>query len=182
MAVPVKPGQHSALQKTGFWLVPAIADTTAPKESEINAGGSLYITCFLDESVGGGWTTTFNKGTGLRSLCMASTPEVLNPSTVAGNDLMGFVDPQAETGADDKKAFEYLKDGFTGYLVRRLNKDNDSSDAVEGGEFVDIAPVDISPAVTDQSSADANAAYVFRAGVAVTGDVTYDVKVVDDES
>lgn len=179
MAAPIQPGQHTALKKVAFWLVPTIADTAAPTDAEINAVGSIYLTCYVTEDYGSGWATTFNKGAGLRGLCMSVAPEVLNPSTVAGNDIMGLVDPQAAVGDDDKKALEFLRDGFTGFEVRRLGGvDNDTSDAAVLGDFVDIAPVDISEAVTDQSSNDANGVFVFKAGVAVTGAVTNNVAVV----
>lgn len=180
MADPIKPRQHSALKKTRFWAVPAIADTSAPTADEINSVGSFYFTCFVPEEYGAGWTPTFNKGTGLRLLCSASTPEVLNPTSFAGNDIVVVVDPQAEASDNDKLAFEFFRDGFTGYLVRSLNVDNDESDAVEGGEFVDIAPAEVSAMVTDLSSTDANGVFVARAGVAITGDVVTNVEVVDE--
>lgn len=178
MAAPIKPRQHSALKKTRFWAVPAIADTSAPKITEINAAGGFYFTCYVPEDYGAGWTPTFNKGSGLRLLCSGSTPEVLNPTTFAGNDIVVVVDPQADDTDNDKKAFEFFRDGFTGFLVRSLNKDNDESDAAVVGEFVDIAEVEVAEMVTDLSSTDANGVFVARAGVAVTGDVVINVAAV----
>jgi len=178
MAAPIKPRQHSALRKTRFWAVPAIADPSAPKATEVNAAGGFYFTCFVPEDYGAGWTPSFNKGSGLRLLCMASTPEVLNPTTFAGNDIVVVVDPQAVDTDNDKKAFEFFRDGFSGFLARSLNKENDTDDQVVVGEFVDIAPVDIAPMVTDLSSTDANGVFVAKAGVAVTGSVTTNVAVV----
>jgi hypothetical protein len=178
MAAPIKPRQHTALKKTRFWAVPAIADDVAPKITEVNASGSFYFTCFVPEDYGGGWTPTFNKGAGLRLLCSGSTPETLNPTTFAGNDIVVVVDPQADASDNDKKAFEFFRDGFTGKLVRSLNVANDLSDAVTLGDFVDVAPVDITPMFTDLSSTDANGVFVARAGVAITGDVTTNVEVV----
>lgn len=178
MAKPIKPGQHSALQKVRFWAVPAIADPTAPKDDEINAVGSFYFTCFVPEEYGGGWTPTFNKGTGLRLICSGSAPEVLNPTTFAGNDIVVVVDPQAAANDNDKKAFEFFRDGFDGYLVRSLNVDNEADDQVEAGEFVDVAPVDVTAMYTDLSSTDASGVFVARSGVAITGDVVSNVEVV----
>lgn len=177
MAAPIKPRQHSALRKTRFWAVPAIADTSDPKTTEVNAAGSFYFTCFVPEDYGAGWTPSFNKGAGLRLICSGNAPEVLNPTTFAGNDIVVVVDPQAADDDDDKLAFEFFRDGFTGYLVRSLNKANDASDAAVAGEFVDVAPVDISEMITDLSSTDANGVFVARAGVAVTGDVVTNVEV-----
>lgn len=177
MAAPIKPRQHSALKKVRFWAVPAIADTDAPTATEINATGSFYFTCFLPEDYGAGWTPTFNKGTGLRLLCSDSAPEVLNPTTFAGNDITVVVNPQAAANDNDKKAFEYFRDGFTGFLVRSLNVGNEADDQVTAGEFVDLAPCDISEMVTDVSSTDANGVFVAKAGVAITGRVVTNVAV-----
>lgn len=177
MPAPIKPRQHSALKKVRFWAVPSIADPEDPQGDEINAVGSFYFTCFVPEDYGAGWTPTFNKGSGLRLICSDSAPEVLNPTTFAGNDIVVVVDPQADASDNDKKAFEFFRDGFEGYLVRSLNVDNEDSDQVDDGEFVDIAPVDVSEMVTDLSSTDANGVFVARAGVAITGDVVTNVEV-----
>lgn len=168
MAAPTKPVQHSALQRDSFWLVPALTQAT-PKKTEIEAVGGLYITCFLLEE-NAGFTVQFNKGTGVRTLCMASTPEVRLPSTTQGVDLVGLVDPQAASSAADKKAFEFLRNGFTGYLVRRQNVLNNTADTATVGEFVDSVSVDITPAVIDKNTTGPEGVYVFRAGVAATGD------------
>lgn len=167
MGLPIKPGLHSVLQMNSFWLIPSLSNP--PKKTEVEAVGGLYITCFLTEE-NSGWTVAFNKGTGPRLLCNANTPEVLLPSTVTGTDLVGVVDPQAAAGATDKKAFEFLRNGFTGWMARRHSKLNNASDLVTTGDFLDGAPVSITPAVIDQSAPTAEGVYVFKAGVAVTGD------------
>ena len=175
MAAPVKPGIKSALKMTSFWLVPTLT-TTAPTKAQIESVSGFYITCFLtEENVG--WSVSFNKGQAPRLLCNSTQPEVLMPSTTQGADIVGILDPQAASGADDKKAFEFLRNGFTGYMVRRQNKANDTADTVTVGEFVDAAPVSIAPAVTDQSAQTAEGVYVFRAGVAVTGDPIINIAV-----
>jgi hypothetical protein len=175
MAAPTKPGIHNSLQMDSFWLTPSLT-AGAPKKSEIESASGLYITCFLTEE-NSGWTVTFNKGTGPRLICNATTPEVLLPSTAAGTDLIGVVDPQAASAHADKKAFEFLRNGFTGYMVRRQNVKNDTADTTTVGEFVDYAPVDISKAVIDKTATSAEGVYVFKAGVAVTGDVVTNVAV-----
>lgn len=174
MATPVKPGIKNALKMDSFWLVPSL---TGPKKSEIESASGIYITCFLTEE-NSGWTVTFNKGTGPRLLCASTTPEVLLPSTTTGTDLIGVVDPQAASGANDKKAFEFLRAGYTGYMVRRQGKLNDASDLVTIGEFIDYAPVSISAAFIDKTATTAEGVYVFKAGVAVTGDVVTNVAAV----
>lgn len=168
MATPVKPGIKSALKMTSFWLVPTLTQLV-PTKAQIESVSGLYITCFLTEE-NTGWQVTFNKGQAPRILCNSTQPEVLLPSTVAGTDLIGIVDPQAASGHNDKKAFEFLRAGYTGYMVRRQNKANDLADTVTVGEFVDNVAVSIAPAVIDQTAQTAEGVYVFKAGVAVTGD------------
>lgn len=176
MAAPIKPGKHTALQKDSFWLVPAIADIKAPKVAEINAVTGIYLTCFLTEEANG-WTTTFNKGTAPRGLCDATTPETLLPATVQGTEIQGFFNPQAAVAEADKKAFEFLRSGYTGFMVKRLNKKNDVADTAAAGEFVSVAPVLIAAAVEDKTATTAEGIYVFKAGVAVTGDPSTNVAV-----
>lgn len=175
MATPIKPGIKSALKMTSFWLVPTLTQG-APTKTQIEAAGGLYITCFLTEE-NTGWSVSFNKGSAPRLLCNSTQPEVLLPTTAQGTDIVGVFDPQAASGANDKKAFEFLRNGFTGYMVRRQNKANDTADTVTVGEFVDNVSVSIAAAVTDQSAQTAEGVYVFRAGVAVTGDPVYNVAV-----
>lgn len=177
MAAPIKPGLHNVLQMNSYWLVPALTQLT-PKKTEIEAVGGLYITCFLTEEGSTGWTVQFNKGTAPRLICNATTPEILLPSTTQGADLVGAVDPQAASGANDKKAFEFLRNGYTGYMVRRQNVLNNAADTATVGEFVDSVPVDIAPAFIDQTAQSAEGVYVFRAGVAVTGDPVTNVAVI----
>jgi hypothetical protein len=175
MAAPVKPGIHNALQMDSFWLVPTLT-SGAPTKAQIESASGLYITCFLtEENVG--WTIQFNKGAAPRLLCAATTPEVLLPSTATGTDIVGVVDPQAASGHNDKKAFEFLRAGYTGHMVRRQNLLNSTSDLVTIGQFVDHAPVDITPAFIDKTAATPEGVYVFRAGLAVTGDPVINVAV-----
>lgn len=175
MAAPITPGVHNSLQMDSFWLVPTLT-AGAPEKTEIESVSGLYITCFLTEE-NSGWTIQFNKGAAPRLLCSASTPEVLLPSTATGTDLIGVVDPQAASSHDDKAAFEFLRDGFSGFIVRRQNKLNNAADTVTVGEFVDYAQVDITAAVTDKTAVGPEGVYIFKAGVAVVGDPVYNVAV-----
>ena len=175
MADAIKPGIHNALQKDSFWLVPALS--AVPEKTEIESASGIYITCFLTEE-NAGWTVQFNKGAAPRLLCSGTTPEVLLPSTTTGTDLIGVVDPQAASVHNDKKAFEFLRDGFSGFMVRRQNVKNDAADTATVGEFVDYVRVDITEAVTDKSATTAEGVYVFKAGVAAVGDPVYNVAVV----
>ena len=177
MAAPIKPKQHTALKKDRWWLVPAIADTSAPTALEVNAAGGIYATCFLLEDQGG-VTKTVNKVQLTRLLCDTAQPEALAPATFSMSDIVGVFDPQAASGDNDKKLFEFLRDGFTGYAVREQNKVNDTDDQVTAGEFVDVVPVDIDAAWPDKSGTGPEGFYTFVCGVAVTGTPVANVAVV----
>lgn len=177
MAAPIKPRQHTALKKDRWWLVPAIADTSAPTVAEINAAGGIYATCFLLEDQGG-VTKTVNKVQLTRLLCQDNQPEALAPPTFAMSDIVGVLDPQAAANHNDKKLFEFLRDGFTGFAVREQNKLNDVSDAIVAGEFVDVIPIDIESAWPDKTGPGPEGFYTFTSGAAVTGTPIANVAVV----
>lgn len=168
MAAPIKPNKHTSLKKDSWWLVPAIADTSDPILAEINAAGGIYATCFLLQDQGG-VTKTVNKVTLAALLCEGSTSEGLAPSAFSMSDIVGVFDPQAAAADPDKKLFEFLRDGFTGFAVRRQNVINDVSDLAVVGDFVDIVPVEIDAAWPDKSAPGPEGFYTFTCGVAVTG-------------
>lgn len=168
MATPLKPKKHTSLKKDAWWLVPAIADTSAPKITEINAAGGIYATCYLMQDQGG-VTKTVNKQQLAALLCEDATSEALTPANFSMADIVGVLDPQAGPTDDDKKLFEFLRNGFTGFAVRRQNKANDVSDAAVTGEYFDIVPVDIDSAWPDKSATGPEGFYNFTCGVAVTG-------------
>lgn len=169
MVAPLKPKKVRAHGNDSWWLVPAIADLTAPTIAEINAATGLNFSCAVLQD-GDSLVRTTNKVTLPAYLCETENFEGLDNSTWSMGDIVGGVDPQAAAASDDKEHFEFLRDGFSGFAVRRQGKkaDTDTPDAV-AGEFFDIVPVDVSEAVTDRSSAGNDAIYTFRSGVAVTG-------------
>lgn len=177
MATPVKPRKHTATKKDAWWLVPTIADITAPTALEINGAGGIYATCFLLEDQGG-VQKTVNKVNLAKLLCEDSSGEALDTPTFSMSDIVGVLDPQAGPTDTDKKLFEFLRDGFTGFAVRRQNKINDTSDATAAGEYVDVVPVDIDDAWPDKSASGPEGFYTFTAGVAVTGTPVANVAVV----
>lgn len=177
MAAPVKPNKHTSLQKDSWWLVPAIADTSAPTVAEVNAASGIYATCFLLQDQGG-VSKTVNKTQLAALLCEDSTSEALSPSSFSMSDIVGVLDPQAGPTDDDKKLFEFLRDGYTGFAVRRQNVQNDTSDAAVAGQYVDVVPVQIDSAWPDKSAAGPEGFYTFMCGVAVTGTPVPNVEVV----
>lgn len=167
MVAPVKPRKVTARGKDSWWLVPTIANIANPTILEINAATGINISCAV-LAEGDSLTRTTNKVTLPAYLCETDQYEGLDNATWSMGDVVGGFDPQAEAESDDKKAFEFLRDGFTGFAVRRQAVAVTTGDAV-AGQFFDIVPVDVDNAMSDKSSTDSSAIYVFRAGVAVTG-------------
>lgn len=167
MVAPTKPRKVQAQGKTSWWLVPAIANLQAPTVAEINAATGINISCAMLAD-GDSLTRTTNKVTLPAFLCETDQYEGLDRATWSMGDVVGGFDPQAAADSDDKVAFEFLRERFTGYAVRRQAVAVTAGDAT-AGEFFDIVPVEIDEAVSDQSGTDSAAIYVFRAGVAVTG-------------
>ena len=178
MAAPIKPSRHLSQKKDSFWLVPAIADVDAPTDAEINAASGIYATCFLVGDQGGA-TKTVNKVQLATLLCEDKQFEGLAPSQISHPDLVGIFDPQAGPTDDDKALFEFLRDGYTGFLVRRQNKVNDTSDLAVAGAYVDVFPVSIDDAWPDKSGTGPEGFYQFLCGVAVTNEPGINVAVVD---
>lgn len=167
MAAPIKPTKHTSFKKDSWWLVPAVADVTAPTAAEVNAATGIYATCFLRADLEGA-TKTSNKVQTDPLLCEGEQYEALAPASVSMSDLIGAFDPQAADTDDDKALFEFLRNGYSGFAIRRQNVTNDTSDTATAGEFVDVFPVDIDSAWPGKSAAGPEGFYQFVCSVAVT--------------
>lgn len=167
MAAPIKPNKKVALGRTTWWIVPAIADITAPTALEINAAGALNITCFLmgDQEGIMGDTAKVELA---RLLCEQSTSESLDVTKFSMPNFRFAFDPQAAAAANDKKAWALLKDGYSGYAVRRQNVISITDALVVAGQFVDTAPVIGAIGIPKQSSADSAGIYVFDVAFGIT--------------
>lgn len=167
MVAPTKPRKVRANGKDSWWLVPTVADVEAPTVLEINTATGINISCAV-LAEGDSLAATVNKVTLPAYLCETETFEGIDNIAWSMGDVVGGFDPQAAASSDDKEAFEFLRDGFTGFAVRRQGVAATSGDAI-AGQFFDVVPVDISRAVPDKSSGDSSAIYVFRAAASVTG-------------
>lgn len=177
MAAPIKVNPVTSLKKDSIWLHPTCADVTAPKDTEINDAAGIYATCFLLDDQAG-IEETINKVRLQALLCQDKTYEALAPSDFSHGDIVGVVNPQAASADDAKKLFEFLRDGYSGFLTSRQGVLNDVDDQVVAGEFVNTVPCDISAASLPFKTANgAEGFYVFRAGVAVKGAVGNNVAV-----
>lgn len=175
MVLPTKPRKVQSRGKDSWFLVPAIANVNAPTAAEVNAASGINISCAV-LAEGDSLTRTTNKVTLPAYLCETDQYEGLDRATWSMGDIVGGFDPQAAVDSDDKEAFEFLRDGFSGFAVRRQGVAA-SVGAATTSHFVDVVPVEIDEAMTDSSGTDGSAIYVFRAGVAVTGKPGINVKV-----
>lgn len=177
MTAPIKPTKKAANGKDTWWLLPAVADLAAPTVAEINAVTGLNITCFmLSDQEGLGGTT--ERVTLPRLLCETTTSESIGDTVVSMPDLQIVLDPQAASGANDKKAYEKIRTGYSGVLVRRQNVTADQA-TPEGvaGQFVDAARVNVATAIPNKTASDATGIYTATAAVAVT-DFEFNVAIV----
>lgn len=176
MAAPIKPQKKTADGRDSYWLVPAIASLAAPTALEVNAATGLNITCFVlsDQE---GFAGNTERVTLPRLLCETTTSEGIAQTIYSFPDLRIVFDPQAASGSDAKKAYEKIRNGYTGFLVRRQNIDAMTGDAVVG-QFVDAAAVTIAKPVPGKTSTGSDGIYVATAAVAVTDTPEFNVAVV----
>ena len=86
-------------------------------------------------------TSTTEKVALARLLCETSTTEGIGETTWSMADIQGVFDPQAAAAADGKKAWALVKDGYTGYAIRRQGVVSNLDAAVSADQFVDVIPV-----------------------------------------
>lgn len=178
MVAPTKPRKVQMNGKQTFWLVPAIADPEAPTAAEINAATGINLSCTLLKSFTG-LTPTFNKVALEDYLCETESVEGNDNTTWAMADIVGGFDPQSAANSDDKRAFEFLREPFLGFAVFRNGiVANQATPEAVVGQFVNVAPVDITAAVDASSGAESSSIAKFMAGVSVTGTPTMNVAVV----
>lgn len=176
MAAPIKPSKKVAIGRTTWWAVPTIASLAAPTVAEVNSASGLNITCFLLGNQDGLSADT-GKVELERLLCETTTTESLDATKFTIPDFRFVWDPQAGASANDKKAWALLKDGFTGFLVRRQNVISGTDSAVSAAQFVDAAPVIGSIGVPKESATDASGIYVFDITWGITGTPSINVAV-----
>ena len=175
MAAPIKPALKRA-QGSDSWLwVPAIADTTAPTDTEVGAASGFNLSCslFSDQE---GITATTEKVTLPQLLCETETYEVNGATSYSAPDFQISFDPQAASGADGKKAWESMDDNASGFLVRRQGVAATSD--VATGQFVDVIPAQLGVKVPTKTGTGADAVYAFTVGASVTGKPSWNVAIV----
>lgn len=118
------------------WLVPAIADTAAPKLTELNAVTAVDISCYLTSD---GYTTSLDQQVVVdERLCSTETFE--QPGRVTRSLDVIYVDnTNSPNEATSNKAKDTLVPGSVHYVVVRRGKAFDEPFAV--GDKVTVTPV-----------------------------------------
>lgn len=176
MAAPIKPQKVTANGKDSWWYAKAIEKLEEPTDAEINAISGLNLSCFLlaeQEGV----TATTERAALARLLCETSTQEALGSTTWALSDLTAAFDPQAAAGSDGKKAWEALRLGGQGFLVRRQGVVALAEGEVTVGQFVDVFRVETAPSTPGKTATDASGIYSFTTAVGLL-DQAFNVPVV----
>jgi hypothetical protein len=147
--------------------VPAYVSSAAPKLTEINAAGSLDLSCLLYEGSGLGAAET-SKGTAPRRLCSKQTFERFGSSTFSVGDLMYVWDPQGATGTNGNLAYTKLVEGTVGFLTYRFGLDARTS-VWAIGQYVITYPVTFGPQNETADTSDEFAEIHITQSVIVTG-------------
>lgn len=174
MVAPITPAKKQSHGKDHYWLVETISNTAAPTVAQINAGLNISGVLLSD------WdelSATTEKVTLPTVMLETTATEINGNTTVSAGDMRITLQPQAAAGTEGKEAYELVKDGFTGYIVRRQDVYSITSDAVTAGQFVDVIPVDITVAIPGKSSTGADGLYIVTVPVSVTGTPDWNVAV-----
>lgn len=170
MALYVPPGV-TAEGFVSVFFVPAIANPDQPKLTEINATGSLNISCYLAKD-GFGVTPEQETATDER-FCSKQVFESLGKIKETFDDLVYVYDSQNPTSLTNK-AYTVLAPGTSGFFVVRWCKDNEIAWAV--GDKVDVYPVQVG--AQGKQKPEANSNLFTRQKVVQTGFSNKDVAVV----
>lgn len=167
MAAPITASKKQAIGKDTYWLVPTVAVPGVPTAVEINSASGLNITGFV-QGEQEAFDVSTSKVTLPRLAVEVTTSQGLDQTVWDMPDIVGIFDPQAAAGANDKKFWVLVKDGFSGFIVRRQNVVSATDSAVTAGQFVDVAAITIAPATPGRTAADASGIYSFTAAASIT--------------
>lgn len=168
MVAAPKPRKVKVLGKESWWLVPAVADVLVPKITEINAVTGFNFSCSLLPFEG--IQPAFGKIELPAYMCETETYEDNDTIKWSMPDMEGGFDPQATVAHNDKKAFEFLRNPFSGFAISRPGVDADGpAPEATVGQFFNVVPVNVTRAVPTKSGTDNSAIFTWKAGIAVTG-------------
>ncbi|MDF1705014.1 MAG: hypothetical protein P1U38_09595 [Aeromicrobium sp.] len=167
MATPVFPPGITVRGNVKLAFVTTLADPTAPKLTEINAGSSVDISCMLATD---GWKPALeqNKGNVPRRVCSKNDREVLGAEKYTFPNLHYSNNPQGEDGSPGVKASETLVPGTTGYVVERLGLDSIEDDfAID--DYVNVWAITLGAQLDDYDLTDEFGEFWITQGVVAAG-------------
>lgn len=131
-------GNHSVT------VVQTLADMSAPTLIEVNATGSINVSCFLFGSGGFAATSTTNKGEAPARLCTTETFQEFGNTSYEISDLQYVYSPQEDDTTDANKAMAALTPGTEVYLIERLGLDAKTA-AYAAAQKVNVHHVRLGP-------------------------------------
>lgn len=168
MAEPIRPNPAKAFGRTNYIFVPTIADPAAPTVAEVTGSSALDLTNMIYADGFDGVTADSTRVTAPRRIGDTKVFQSLGPTSYTISDLVYTFDPQAAALSNERKAYEKLPDGTTGYLVVRRNVPKATAPAA--GQKVTVIPIRVgAPVETEQGDAEA-AEVAVRQAVEVTND------------
>lgn len=152
------------------WLVPAIADTTAPTDAELAAGTAVDVSCYLTAD---GFQLTVDQAT-ITDERLCSTETFGQPGRKSYTlTLTGIDNTNSANEADFNELVEALAEGQDQFLVRRRGLPFDT--AVAAGQKVTVIP--FKPGVKQDVPPEANSVTRSTWTCFVTGAVQVEVEV-----
>ena len=163
----ISPAGVKAQGNVKLQWVPTIASVTAPTLAEVNAAGSLDLSCFMTAE---GWAPSVDtaKGTSTRRLCSKQLYEQFGTTTYSLSDLSYIYNPQGTANTDPMRAYEKLVPGTAGYFVARLGLDGITVEWA-AGQFVSVWPVRLGERLETLDPTDEFAEILITQSVIVTG-------------
>lgn len=150
--------------------VPTLADPNAPTLTELNATGSLNLTCYITEQ---NFKPSADDATGTDPrLCSKQVFETLGAATWSIDNIIYVLDPQ-NPESESNKAYAALKRGTRGFLVVRWGKDVEEFPTFVAADVVDVFPVQLGSQV--KQPPEANSVLKVSQKPVVTGPVVEDV-------
>lgn len=159
----IYPEGVSTLGNTTHIWVASIDDITEPTLAELTAAtpATLDISCSLYAGAFAP-TQSVNRAAAPRRSCERDVFERTTSVTRSVPDISYAINPQAAAGSDGKLPFETLAEGKVGYIVERMGLDARTSD-LAAGQFVNIYPVTLGPALIVAPSEDGSEYQVTQA-------------------
>lgn len=169
MTSPVPASVPSDGNLRTYW-VPVLADPAAPTLAELNAAGSVDLSCYL---TGSGYTPSLDEAA-VTDDRLCSREDFERPGRIKNGLALQYVYRPQEPVAATNKAFTTLKHLTAGYVVSRWGMPYETAFATT--QVVDVLPVQCG--VQDKMPPEGNSVLKIGQKMFVTGKAQRDVAVV----